>query len=311
MGLKSLNVLVNDYCNSKCIMCGMWSNKRLNYLSPNDFKWFFRNNDFSEVEDLSISGGEPFMRKDLIEIIENILPNLPNLKMLFFNTNGTYRERVMDFIEHIAPKVKELYGCISIEGNEEIHNKIRGINCYRATLETLEAVATAKYANVKAVISTTITNQNRDLNTLLFIKNLAEKLGCSYTFRLADISSIYYGNQFFRENFLPEKNLEAIVAFINDYKSEDPFLRVLKQSILTGTVEIMGNREDGIKCRAGEIFAFIDAKGNIRPCIYSRRIIGNVKGKFTSKEIKDLGKYESCPCCTECTIYPMLNYSRG
>ena len=88
----------------------------------------------------------------------------------------------------------------------------------------------------------------------------------------------------------------------------DPFLDILFQHI-KGEETIIGSRKKGIKCLAGDISIFIKPNGDIFPCINSSRLIGNKdEGLFDYKY--KLGNKELCPCCTECQIYPMLNFSK-
>jgi hypothetical protein len=66
----------------------------------------------------------------------------------------------------------------------------------------------------------------------------------------------------------------------------------------------------GERCRAGELFGFINGQGEARPCIYSHRILGSVAApKQVFLPIADLGAHEPCPCMTECTVYPMLDFT--
>ena len=100
--------------------------------------------------------------------------------------------------------------------------------------------------------------------------------------------------------------------FIKNYMQErnisDPFLDILFNYI-QGRDILMGSPEKGIKCLAGDISIFIKPDGKMYPCINSTRLIGD-KEKGLFKEKYDLGDKELCPCCTECQVYPMLNFSQ-
>lgn len=100
---------------------------------------------------MNISGGEPTLREDLLEIISYIKEN-GAVPMLL--TNG------MVFTEGFAQKVKEA-GCnnlqVSIEGLGDYNDSIRGEGTYE---KAVQAVKNAKAAGLNAVIGTTLSRGN-------------------------------------------------------------------------------------------------------------------------------------------------------
>lgn len=304
--ITSLNVAVNDYCNSKCTMCSIWKNPRKDGFDADDVRRFLQGSDLSRTRDLSLTGGEPFMRTDLADIADAFIDGMPALERLFVNTNGTYNQRVVSFIERIAPRVPLLYGCVSIEGTPEAHNRTRGINGYDAAVSALGAITGSGRSNTRGLISMTITRNNEGRTHLEAVRKLAEQHGCEYTFRIADSSDTYYRNDDDEAWRPSEGTIDDVCAFIAEHKAEDPFMQVMLEYITTGRIPLMEGPQ-GLRCKAGDSFAFIDANGIVRPCIYSSRSIGSMAYGFTPAPIADLGKEEPCPCCTECTIYPMLN----
>jgi MoaA/NifB/PqqE/SkfB family radical SAM enzyme len=308
MVLKSLNVAVNNYCNSKCKMCFMWKNKHNDILFSTEYKLLFDRPEFKEVEDLSLTGGEPFLRVDLTEITRTIISELPKLRALFVNTNGTYPNLVREFVHIFAHQVPELFIFVSIEGDKETHKKVRGIDSFDLAIATIKAVQSERFRNVHTIISTTLTKYNCDIENLEFINQLSRQLSSSFTFRLADNSSLYYQNNSNSAFKVNHTCYDSIIEFIKKYKNEDPFMKIFCNFLATGKVNFMGDKKNKIKCGAGDIFAFIHSDGSIYPCIYSTRKIGDLYKGITYSPIDDLGKYEPCPCCTECNIYPMLKF---
>lgn len=303
--LTSLNIAVNDYCNSRCSMCEIWKNDRTDFFDAESMYRFFKESSFDDVKDLSVTGGEPFLRPDLSKVVGAMVEHLPKLQKLFINTNGTYIKRIPQFIEDIAPTVPELIGCVSIEGKPEIHNFIRGIQGYERAVDALKAFTEAPYDNVSGVISTTITRFNEAPEHLAHVRDLARKFGAEYTFRPATTSAEYYQNES-EDVWVPtEQATETMLEHIAAYKSDDIFLKHLTEWLTTGELELMGTPTN-LACRAGEQFIFIDGKGIVRPCIYSSRSLGTVTDSYEPSSIEDLGAHEPCPCCTECTVYPML-----
>ena len=83
---------------------------------------------FEHLKSITITGGEPFLRKDIKEIVEIFYKN-NDLQYASIHSHGLLNARVVETIEKILvdlPKLKVIY-CTSIDGLEEKHNLIRGM----------------------------------------------------------------------------------------------------------------------------------------------------------------------------------------
>ena len=91
---------------------------------------------------MTVTGGEPFLRKDFVEIISNIIKN-SGVPRVSINSNGFYVDRVKDFLPPLIKKFKdtEFTLSISIDGPEKIHDKVREFEgAYEKAKETLEKI---------------------------------------------------------------------------------------------------------------------------------------------------------------------------
>jgi len=308
--IKSINQLVTERCNSRCQMCNIWNlgSKRTYEMTPRGANTLYGHPEFSEVEDLCISGGEPTLREDLMDLTDNIFKNLNNVKMLFLSTNGSNPQTAKDFISRYSSAVKDIYLCISLEGDKETHRKIRGVDTYDLVLDTIKQVKKAEIKNAHIVLSTTIVPENCNEPNLLYLTKLAQDLGCTHSYRPAATNSTFYRNTNQPNFLLNSDQLNFLKKYISKNNVQDQFLDILFRHI-AGENTIMGNKKEGISCLAGDISVFIKPNGTIYPCINSSEIIGNIdKGIFNSKYLP--GRNEPCPCCTECQVYPMLNFSK-
>ena len=109
---------ITNSCNLKCKHCYWWLNrKRHNELSPDEWRSVVRENFAKKgVVSISLTGGEPLLRPDVIEAI------LEEMQWRYVTvvTNGT------------LPLVDFGVGYfISIDGTEEVHNLIRGMKIYQ------------------------------------------------------------------------------------------------------------------------------------------------------------------------------------
>lgn len=300
--IKSINQLITRRCNSRCIMCNIWRAPYKREMVLEDFSSLYSHTEFSDVEDLCISGGEPTLRKDLSGIVKLIVSRLKHLRMIFLSTNGSNPRKVLDFIK-AAKGVPEIYIVVSLEGDRDMNKKIRGVDSYDLALETLRGVANLKRESVKGMISTTLLPENCNKKQIGHLEELAKQIGCLFTFRFFDKSKVFYGNDNLEPSF-SEQQRNFVLRMVKQ-REKDPFMRELFKH-LKGETTIMG-KKSRLKCLAGKITVFIDCDGTIRPCIYSQQIIGNSKLGIFEKSFV-LKETPACPCCTECQVYPKLNY---
>ena len=96
---------------------------------------------------LTITGGEPFLRKDLTEIISEIINN-SGVPRVSIKSNGFYLKRIKEYIPELIKKHKntEFTLSISLDGPKDIHDKVRQFKgAYDKVVETVNAME--KYRN--------------------------------------------------------------------------------------------------------------------------------------------------------------------
>jgi len=154
------------YCNLRCIMC--YSNEQRKRLPPDlrteEVKRIIE--EFAKYGgiEIVITGGEPTLRKDIVEILEFISKlnkwgrTMPPL--VYFITNGV---EIPSALKH---KLIELHNKkllvtlqISIDsGNPEIHESIRGVKgCWKKTVDNL--LSFSKIPGLPLLIKTTLNKQ--------------------------------------------------------------------------------------------------------------------------------------------------------
>jgi len=302
--------MVTNRCNGACNMCNIWKLENGSDLPTEKLRKLFSAADFSEVEDVSISGGEPLLKTDVAELSKALIKAFPKLKMFFINTNGLMPEKSLELARELRVQAKALnkelviYFSVSIEGPKEIHEIIRG-RSYDTSIKTVTLLKDLISENFQVMLSMTIQKQNATY--INEVSALAKSLGCNFSFRFADFSDNYYENSENKNISLSREESQKILEEVKDMFVNDKFFPVLYDHICRQKNDVMLDANNNLICQAGKIFIFIKNDGNIYPCIYSDQVIGNIEEglkPFTLERLK------SCPCCTECHIYPMLNYSR-
>ena len=110
-------------------------------MSLEEYKKLAKNLD-KEIKQVIITGGEPFLRKDILELVK--LLDIKHLKSLNFITNGLLTKRVLEDTEKLlrsTSRNKRFVINISLDGLEQQHDKIRGIpGMFKKCMATIEGL---------------------------------------------------------------------------------------------------------------------------------------------------------------------------
>jgi MoaA/NifB/PqqE/SkfB family radical SAM enzyme len=309
-----LTFAVTSKCNLKCTTCCVWKRKPANELSYEEIDRFFRVNNFFNWID--ITGGEIFLRKDLLEITKSIKENVKNLVMLHYPTNGFLTERIVETTEKIASlDFDNLVLSVSIDGNKEIHNKIRNNeNAFQGGIETYKELRKNKHIKVYIGCTLSLFNIDNFSNYFAELKDYIPNLKYSdIHLNIYHYSENLYSNE--KLSFDKNKCINLVddfikkkgIVFLNPIVLlEYVYLKKIKSYLLTN--------QSPFKCKSGKISCFIDPLGNVYPCSgytvimgslrkndYNLlRILSNQDAVLLHEKIKN-GK---CPhCWTPCEAY--------
>jgi MoaA/NifB/PqqE/SkfB family radical SAM enzyme len=106
-----------NVCNLKCIHCYWWTTREptAGELTPEQWRTVIQNSfKKMKIANVTVVGGEPMLRKDVVEVFSDEMKNRISVV-----TNGMFP--LMD--------INGFY-FVSIDGTEDIHNRIRGPNTY-------------------------------------------------------------------------------------------------------------------------------------------------------------------------------------
>ncbi len=272
---------------------------------------------------LAFSGGEIFLREDIVEIARVFYTNnRPSIILL--PTNGlmtdVIRERV-DSILQSCPKSTVVVK-LSIEGTEKIHDSIRGTGSFQKTMSTYEALGelTHHYPNFELGINTVFLSENQDqMDELMEFVNSLDRIK-THTVSLirGDVS----------DNDLKKVDMKKYLEIINKldrnlkkkssstYRFQGAKLKaaqdIVQRRIIYDTVV---QKKQIIPCYAGKLNLVLTEAGDIYPCESFTKKMGNVRdsGYDMAKIVKSPEaqqilkaiKEENCFCTHEC--YLMTN----
>ena len=158
----NLTFSVSFRCNSTCRTCNVWR-KRVRDLTLDEYEQVFNKLGKSPYW-LTFSGGEPFLRPDLIDIViaasRLCQPGIVNIP-----TNGLLTERVVHGVERLvraAPHTQIVVN-LSLDGIGERHDAIRGVpGNYARLVETYAGLRQIRSPNLTLGLHTVISRFNLD-----------------------------------------------------------------------------------------------------------------------------------------------------
>ena len=95
---RSVDVDLTARCNLRCAYCYFFGNDAVEYLDLPTGVWlsFFEECGRLGVMDMTLAGGEPFMRKDLKELLNGIVRNCMRFALL--SNGGLIDDEIAGFI---------------------------------------------------------------------------------------------------------------------------------------------------------------------------------------------------------------------
>ena len=317
---------VTNRCNARCSFC---------FIDFDDPKTFAGELTMDEIDTLTknlgksllnvnITGGEPFARKDLIEIAKKYLTNT-TIQSIYITTNASLPDRVKKFAEEIS-KFKEgieLTFQISIDDFPERHNEVRKVkNLFSSCIETYKILKNMG-DNINPVVSITVTHENcdniKEIFNYLHLECGIDSMKCTIV-RDEGVYKTPYEKK--------KKILQAYDWLTSEIKKNIKLKKIRNYNISSIQGRVHQKKDilswEMIKkmymhpkyispCHAGSLFGIITSNGKVYPCeILEDKLLGNLRDNemnfmkiWNDKNTKDTRDYilkSKCNCTYECAL---------
>ena len=251
-------IIVTYRCNSKCSMCNIWKNPSLPDEEVSLEMLEKLPGDFGTI---NLTGGEPTLRTDLMEIVDLLYPKTHKLEI---SSNGLLPHK----LEPIISKYPDIKIRFSLEGVEETNNLIRGEkNGYQTKIDGLLRLKELGGTD----LGFAITIQDDNSADLVGLFRFSEEHG----FELAT-STLHNGFQFHKNDNIPYDRVKIahdIEKLITEQLRTNTIKNWFRAYLDLGLIaKVLGN-DRLLPCTIGYTSAFIDPWGkvyacNVRPDLY-------------------------------------------
>ncbi|MDD5527472.1 MAG: radical SAM protein, partial [Patescibacteria group bacterium] len=286
--IKDVVIAVTYRCNSRCRMCNIWQAKDFSgELTAEDFNNLPRN-----LKNINLSGGEPFLRMDLPQIVSVVKKRCPQVRITI-SSNGFATEIILEKIKEILKIDPQISVALSLDGVGAAHEAVRNIpGAYDKTMKTLRGLQDSGVKNLR--LAFTIGDYN--IPELKRVYELSQKEGVEMT-----IAAVHSSDNFFNKtNEL--KALPAITAELSWLLKKElsawNIKRWLRAYFIHGLIEFIKTGRRILPDYSGADNCFIDPRGNIYPCDISLSQIGNLKQGFALRPNETQACSHSWMICT-------------
>jgi len=281
-----LSIITTYRCNSKCQMCYIWQNPTVpkEEITPEVLSKLP-----SGFDNVNITGGEPTLREDLLEICDVLYPKSRTLEI---STNGLKPHLLVPIVKKY-PDIKIRF---SLEGKEATNNAIRGeTNGFAKKLEGMKKLI--KIGGKDLGFAVVLQDENAD--ELMYVYKLTKKLGIELsTSTLHNAWQFYKNDNFHYERLKSAKSIEKLIEKMLDTWSVKNWFRGYMN---LGLIEKILGHKRLHTCVAGEGFSFIDPWGDVWACnVRTDLPMGNIKEQTWSEIIDSkiaktsIKKVQSC-----------------
>jgi MoaA/NifB/PqqE/SkfB family radical SAM enzyme len=310
-----LILFINSLCNMKCEHCFYW--QQLN--QPDDLtldEIVSLSEELGPIENLNLSGGEPFLRKEFAAICRQFIRR-NGVKEIYVPTNGYFADRTIAAIRDVIkePSLK-LFGVeLSLDGMPAFHDEFRRTrNSFRKAMETYDALVELQKEDPRLQIHaiSTATEQNmreiRLLTTYLYDRcpkmthhNLAILRGDRLNPTLQGPALQEYRDLYdYVRRLWSEREAQRYGSIV------EPLLQYAK-------LKAAEREEQFVPCRAGVLSAVVHANGDVSVC-EQRPPLGNLRRqKFMeiwrsqmADGIRSSIRNKECYCTNEIFMWPSI-----
>ncbi|GAB4545235.1 MAG: radical SAM protein [Thermodesulfovibrionia bacterium] len=321
-----LTFFVTSRCNLRCSYCFYLSGKRdegLPELSLDEIEKV--SSSMKNLLWLAFSGGEVFLRDDIVDITRIFYEqNKPSI--ILFSTNGSLTDTIEDAVGSIIRYCKKstIVVKLSLDGHEALNDRLRGKGSFRRAMETYNRLRryVREYPNFELGVNTVFCKDNQD--SMDEVIDLVKGLDDIKTHTVSLIREIKDSGFKIQEDIDIDKYHKTIKRMESEIRAGDATIYRFRGARLKSAQDILQrrfiyktllNRRQLIPCYAGRLNIVLTETGNLYPCESFRMGFGNVreygyniKGLLNtkhSKRILSLIKNRDCYCTHEC--YLMTN----
>lgn len=269
-----ISIITTYRCQMECKMCDIWKNPtdKKTEITPEELKIL------PNFKFVNITGGEPFLRSDLEEIVAVMFEKT---KRIVISTSGWHTNKIL----RLAKRFPTIGIRVSLEGLEEKNDELRGRETgFQRGIATLKGL---QELGIKD-IGFGITVSNKNSHDMLDLYELSKEM--KMEFATAAFHNSYYFHK--DDNFITNqdvviKNFEILIDRLLKENNPKSWYRAFFN---LGLINYIKGNKRMLPCEAGTANFFIEPYGEVYPCNgledkYWKESMGNIRDVSNFEEL--------------------------
>lgn len=309
-------------CQCRCSMCGIWRKGPFRELTLDQITEFFRNTE--GLSWVNLTGGEIFLRQDLLDVLAAMAKHCRDLYLLNFPTNGYETDVIVTTVKRMLASMPfpKVLITVSLDGPSDLHDAIRNVPAsWDRAVETYRRLRLLRNNRFAVYFGMTLQRANAHAfeETVRAVRERINDIRYQdFHVNIAHTSQHYYGNagcgvgedkpQLLRQ-------LEQIEALRRGNRFHP--VNFLEQRYQRMASSYLTSNKTPVACQALAASFFMDPAGTVYPCTIFDEPIGNIqefgycfhdlwnagKRRGVRREIRN----RNCPhCWTPCEAYQSI-----
>jgi len=309
---EALSIEVTRRCIARCVMCNIWrAPADAPELTAGEWLKILAAPVLADLKELDVTGGEPFLRDDLVDILQGVArlkaTHFRQLRSIAITTNGFLTQKILDDVATVAPRLEQagialVFAC-GLDAVGDLHDRIRNVPGgwakLHATIEGLKGLR-EQHPSLVLGIKTTVTRYNID--ELARISAYAAEQGLFTIISPYILTTNRYANTELMDDLaLSPDDTEKLKSFYaGDRSTWSSYRAELLDYLETGRM--------AKPCSAGFNYFFIRSSGELFPCPLISFPLGNVSrtplaeliGSAEASRFRRTARsFAECATCTE------------
>ena len=312
-----LVLFINSICNLTCDHCFYW--RELNQrddLTLDEIKKLSA--ELGPIDNLNLSGGEPFIRKEFAEIVRTFVRN-NGVRQVYVPTNGYFTDKTEAALRSVLEeKDLMLFACeISLDGMPEYHNKFRGNDkSFEKAMETYEMLAALQREDPRLRIHSISTATNQNMGEIWKLTEyLHERCPQMDHHNLAIIRGDRKDPKLLTPPIDRYRALSDHVRTVWRDRDEGRFGAIIEPMLQWAKTESVLQSRQVVPCKAGVLAGVVYANGDVSVC-EMHEPLGNLRQSSfrelwnspKARELRESISAKKCWCTTEVFMWPSIAF---